>query len=294
MKPAWPDSSTQLHRSITLKKFLHGRLIMLGIYETHAPLGWEGKVVGPHVKTQNYITRGHHNIGTIVILPPRVRERLASVHPARCRDYILDLASSRAAAVIFARCKGPSGDLKNEFLRHRLPVMLSTLHESTLEGRLYAVIQEKFRGRITLHAVAFGHKGKAVLVTGPSGIGKTTAVMHLMCAGGCWIADDTVVIRKNSEGSLWAGGHPRVRDYLHTSETGIVPVGSALKYARIRKKVELGGIIDVIQVGNEACGFSAGRKIIMGKSLPRVCVRVPDGSFFDKNMLIRALQTLER
>jgi serine kinase of HPr protein (carbohydrate metabolism regulator) len=294
MKHVWPDSNSQLRHSIILKKFLHGRLMMLGIYETHAPLGWEDKVVGPHVKIQNYITRGRHNIGTIVILPPRVRERLASVHPARCRDYILNLAYSKAAAVIFARCKRLPDELKNEFLRHRLPVMLSTLHESTLEGRLCAIIQEKLRGCVMLHGSAVEYRGSGIIITGPSGIGKTTALIHLMCAGGCWIADDAVVIRKNSEGRLSVGGHPRVRHYLHTLETGIVPVGSVLRHTQIKKGAVLGGIIDVIQAGNETFGFSAGRKIIMGKSLPRVCVRVPDGSFFDKNMLIKALQALER
>lgn len=294
MKPLRPDSATDSRRSITLGKFLQGRSAYLGIGQTRLSPGWRELAVGSHVKTRHYLTKGRYYRDGIVIYPPSACERLRAMDKTRLRDYLRHLAAARTALVIFARCPGLPREFKDECLYHGLPVMLSHLHEATLESRLRAIIWEKIRGFVMLHGVALEYNKKALIITGPGGIGKTTAALSLIRDEGSWIADDVAVVRKKQDGGVSVGGHPRVKKYLHTAETGIVAVGSLLERGRIKKTGTLHAIIDVIRTGDSAAGFSTGRKIIMGKSLPCVRVHIPADGYFDKNMLIMALQTLER
>lgn len=293
MKPLRTDLPNRLHRSITVGKFLQGRFVYLGIGEICPPPGWWELMVGPHIKTRRYLTKGRYHRDGIVIYPPSARERLLTMDNVRRRDYFQYLAAVPTALVMLARCRCFPGEFKDEFLHHGLPIMCSSLHEATLESRLRAIILEQIRGFVALHGVALEYNKKALLITGPSGIGKTTAALDLIRGGGSWIADDIVVIRKKNNGDLSIGGHPRVKKYLHTVETGIVAVGSLFERGQMKKAGTLHAIIDLTLTGSDATVFSIGRKIIMGKSLPCVRVYIPSDSYFDKNMLVRALQTLE-
>ncbi|HCX02729.1 MAG TPA: HPr(Ser) kinase/phosphatase, partial [Syntrophaceae bacterium] len=49
----------------------------------------------------------------------------------------------------------------------------------------------------TVHGVVLELGGRGILITGPSGIGKTTAAMQAVGEGYAWIADDVAMIRKN-------------------------------------------------------------------------------------------------
>ena len=98
---------------------------------------------------------------------------------------------------------------------------------------------------LSLHGVAMETGGKGLLITGASGIGKTTATLGAMGPGCFWIADDLAVIGKDAEGTLIMTGHRKIRKYLHTEKTGIIEVSRILPAKQIKNRTR--------QIGRASC-----------------------------------------
>lgn len=83
------------------------------------------------------------------------------------------------------------------------------------------------RGRICLHASAAEKDGRAFLIAGPSGVGKSTIVTALLERGYRMVSDDITVIDRGSDGNVWAvPSFPAVR-LLSDSVEVLQPRGGA-------------------------------------------------------------------
>lgn len=74
----------------------------------------------------------------------------------------------------------------------------------------------------TIHATAVAHDGRAVLLLGPGGAGKSDLALRLVAAGWQLVADDRVVITAGG-GQLLASAPPRLAGLLEVRGLGIVP-----------------------------------------------------------------------
>jgi serine kinase of HPr protein (carbohydrate metabolism regulator) len=90
---------------------------------------------------------------------------------------------------------------------------------------------------MTLHAtcVALGDRG--VLITGPSGSGKSDLALRLIDEGAKLVADDLTTLRAEAAGLL-ALAPPRLAGKIEVRGIGIVPVASASE-ARLVLEVAL-------------------------------------------------------
>jgi len=90
-------------------------------------------------------------------------------------------------------------------------------------------------GELTLHAtcVAIGEHG--VLITGPSGSGKSDLALRLIDDGARLVADDLTTVRAE-DGMLVALAPPRLAGKIEVRGIGILPVPSA---PRIRLSIEV-------------------------------------------------------
>lgn len=91
-----------------------------------------------------------------------------------------------------------SGGAVNTLPRHVLPDLV----EAFLLGSAYQ------KGWVQLHAAGWLEDGKAVLVLGSSGAGKTTALMQALLNGSVLLGNDRLFIRQLPDGSLQARGYP--------------------------------------------------------------------------------------
>jgi HPr kinase/phosphorylase len=144
------------------------------------------------------------------------------------------------------------------------------------------------------HGVVFECQGRGILITGASGIGKTTSALVLVKEGNYWIADDIVVIKRKQRGKLIASGHAKIKNLLHTKETGIVPVKKILDSNRIKKQTTLAGIIEVRKAGVSRFSLNSREMEILGTKLPCVQVKIPSSGYFDKNLLKKAIQQFKK
>jgi Serine kinase of the HPr protein, regulates carbohydrate metabolism len=145
------------------------------------------------------------------------------------------------------------------------------------------------QGIVNFHGVVFECQGRGILITGASGIGKTTSALVLVKEGNYWIADDIAVVKRNQKGELIARGHAKIKNLLHTKETGIVPVKKILDSNRIKKQTTLAGIIEVRKASLSRFSLDSREMEILGTKLPCVQVRIPSSGYFNKNLLKKAI-----
>ena len=77
----------------------------------------------------------------------------------------------------------------------------------------------------TLHASAVASDGRAVLITGPSGSGKSDLALRLIDRGFAFVSDDRTVVKRDGE-RLLAMPAPNIAGKLEIRGIGIVDVES--------------------------------------------------------------------
>lgn len=78
----------------------------------------------------------------------------------------------------------------------------------------------------TLHASTVAKDGRAVLITGPSGSGKSDLALRLLDRGFTLVSDDQTIVRKDGE-RLVASAPPTIAGKLEVRGIGIVEVERA-------------------------------------------------------------------
>ena len=144
--------------------------------------------------------------------------------------------------------------------------------------------------RVSLHGVALEAAGTGVLITGASGIGKTTSAIKAMMPGYFWIADDLAVIDKSSGGTLFMTGHRKIQKFLHTEQTGIVEVKQIFPAAQIKNKTRLDLIIDVARTDTDTIVWELSVQDVLDTPLPCVRISIPRTGYFDQNLLHKAIK----
>ncbi|WP_147126278.1 serine kinase [Shimia sp. WX04] len=91
--------------------------------------------------------------------------------------------------------------------------------------------------QFVLHATAVVANGRALVLGGPPGIGKSKVAVHLMALGAQLIADDMVWIRKSDQGVM-AAALPNAPECIELSHIGLCPATLA-KPAAIAACVDL-------------------------------------------------------
>jgi serine kinase of HPr protein (carbohydrate metabolism regulator) len=76
----------------------------------------------------------------------------------------------------------------------------------------------------TVHASTVASEGRAVLITGPSGSGKSDLALRLLDRGFTLVSDDQTIVRKDGE-RLVASAPPTIAGKLEIRGIGIVEMG---------------------------------------------------------------------
>lgn len=77
----------------------------------------------------------------------------------------------------------------------------------------------------TVHASTVANGGRAVLITGPSGSGKSDLALRLLDRGFTLVSDDQTVVRRDG-GRLVASAPPRIAGKLEVRGVGILDMES--------------------------------------------------------------------
>lgn len=93
-------------------------------------------------------------------------------------------------------------------------------------------------GDLTLHATCVAVDGRGVLITGPSGSGKSSLALALMAHGARLVADDRVTLSLR-DGAVWATCPEAIRGMIEARGIGLL-AADALAGAEVAVAVDLG------------------------------------------------------
>jgi HPr kinase/phosphorylase len=91
----------------------------------------------------------------------------------------------------------------------------------------------------SIHASAVAIDGRAVLLTGPSGSGKSSLALELLALGGRLVADDAVYLALDPAGRLVARGPEATRGLIEARGVGILRA-DAVAEAPVALVVDMG------------------------------------------------------
>lgn len=288
-----PFKKSQQNKIVTLEHVFRDRLTFLGIRKTMEFRGLKKPFAGLYVKGCRRIVITPYREGAILILSSGAKKKLMALDESSRQEFYAHLRCCNTAMLILSESRALPVSLKNDLSHYHLTAAVSSLHENLLESRIKAVIQEKLKKCVAVHGVALEIQGRGILITGASGVGKTTTALQAASEGSFWIADDLVVIKKNQIGQLMISGHRKIKKYFHTGQTGIAPVDSVLKSSQIKSKTKLAAVINVIRKDGDGTNYRCIEKNIMETRLPLIQIMIPRTGFFNKNLLEEGLLKLK-
>lgn len=164
--------------------------------------------------------------------------------------------------------------------REAVPLFLSTHNSWQFITQVHEFLEDHLSPEITQHGVLVDVFGIGVLLTGPSGIGKSECALDLVLRGHRLVADDVVVIKRRHS-QLVGTGSPLTRHHMEVRGLGIINVKELFGAASVRenKRVEL--VVDLIEgkdnVDFDRTGLDDYFETILEVAVPKIRLPVRPG-----------------
>lgn len=148
----------------------------------------------------------------------------------------------------------------------------SRYDEFLLESRLIGLIREKTERRTSLSGGLVNLDGMGIVITGESGLGKTSCALELVRHGHRWVADDVVVVERRGEGLLYGRGYDFESPLLEIKGWGIVRAEDVMAPSSIMHETRIDFLIELAEAEEvkkmKEQGISFRMTNIMGIALP--------------------------
>jgi serine kinase of HPr protein (carbohydrate metabolism regulator) len=134
----------------------------------------------------------------------------------------------------------------------------------------------------TRHASTVAVAGKAILITGPTGAGKSDLALRLIDRGAQLVSDDYTLVQKRMD-SLWATAAPNIEGKIEVRGLGILDM-PFISEAEIK-------LIIVLSTVTERYPLTDAQEIVLGIAVPVITLSPFEASSVIKAEL--ALKTAE-
>ena len=130
--------------------------------------------------------------------------------------------------------------------KESVPVFRTTHTSGLCIGRIQDFLDEHLSPETTLHAVLVDVFGVGILLTGPSGIGKSECALDLVLRGHRLVADDVVII-KQRHNKLVGMGSELTHHHMEVRGLGIISVKDLFGAAAVRERKQIELIVELIE-----------------------------------------------
>jgi len=237
-------------RALSLRDLLDNAVSRLGIKQLAGDMGL-------YKPLSRFCVTGFDNLAdlpfflrleTICIVPLRhlPSSEGAQTFPLLQSTFSVRVNTSTAACVVLA-----GADQIPEFLIHHLGnsemILFSSVYdEYLLESRLIGLIREKTERRTTISGGLVNLDGMGIMITGESGLGKTSCALELVKRGHRWVADDVVMIEKKSNELLYGRSYDFEFPLLEIKGWGIVRAEEVMPSSSIMRETRIDCLIELV------------------------------------------------
>jgi HPr kinase/phosphorylase len=175
-----------------------------------------------HIDFVNYLNLEHPT--PVQIVDPQRHVQLTQGDDRVARQLRGVMEGGAVAMVVFSDDLRPPPWLVHTGNQTGVCIYHSSLSHSLLFERLQHRAARKLIQQTTVHGVFLSIRNVGVLITGPSGIGKSEVALDLIDRGGRLIADDVVQVYRSSPYKITGFCPDLIRGYLEVRGLGILDI----------------------------------------------------------------------
>lgn len=243
------------------------------------------------IANSGHIATGRSYIGYLNLIHPHQIQilgntELSYIEKLRATtrdDTIRQLIDHGPACILLGDNRLMPDYIKQACNAANVPVLKSPIDGSRLIETIYYYLSSHFAEDLTLHGVFMEVMAMGVLITGPSGIGKSELALELITRGHRLVADDAPQFSRLAPDIINGRCPKTLRDYLEIRGMGVINIrrlygDSAIKenkYLRLIVKLERMSKEQLLRL-NRLEGSHKSRSI-MGINIPEITLPVAPG-----------------
>lgn len=165
--------------------------------------------------------------------------------------------------------------------KHQKVLLKSKEHTTSLFYHLVNYIDQLTAPMESLHGVLVEVFGVGVLITGPSGIGKSETALEIVKKGHCLIADDVVEVKRIRDSHLVGTAPEILQHFMEIRGIGIIDVKTLYGARAVKRTVEIDMVIRLENWDERSpydrLGLDERQMEILGLKVPEVMIPVSGG-----------------
>ncbi len=251
----------------------------------------DGMELTDEIASAHHVPTGRSFIGYLNLIHPHQIQIIGntelgyieSLRSTTRADTLRQLIDHSPACVLVANDREAPSFLEQACAEANVPLLRSPLDGSLLIETIYFYLSNLFAEDLVLHGVFLEVMAIGVLITGPSGIGKSELALELITRGHRLIADDAPQFSRISPDIISGSCPPTLRDYLEVRGMGVINVRRLYGDGAVKQSKYLRLIVRLEPMSKEnllkldRLSGSQKKRQILGVEVPEITLPVAPG-----------------
>ena len=166
-------------------------------------------------------------------------------------DTLTRLFSTKPAAIILAEGIDAPDVLKTRAGNTQTPLLQSSAGSHKIVDHLRYYLTQLVSEHVVMHGVFMEVLGIGVLLTGPSGIGKSELALELVSRGHRLVADDAPIFMLSGPDTIKGSCPPPLRDFIEVRGLGVLNIRAMFGDSAVKKTKQLRLVIHIEYLDDE-------------------------------------------